>query len=69
MRRGRKGIKVNISPEARVNGEVKGYYPSMAACARELGLQGSHISECCSGKRKQHKGFYFRKADENEDNG
>ena len=61
-----KSIKVNISPEVRVKGEIKGYYPSMSSCAKELGLQASHISECCAGKRKQHKGFYFRKADGNE---
>ena len=61
-----KGIKVNISPNVTVNGQIKGYYPSMLSCAKELGLQVSHISECCSGKRKQHKGFYFRKVGENE---
>lgn len=60
-----KGIKVNISPEVRIKGEVKAVYPSMAACARELGLQASHISEVCAGIRKQHKGFYFNKVEEN----
>ena len=54
-----RAIKVNISPNVTVNGEVKGMYPSMCACAKELGLQESHISECCAGKRKQHKGYYF----------
>lgn len=54
-------IKVQILPAAKVAGRVKAYYPSMMDCARELGLQASHISECCSGKRKQHKGFTFNK--------
>lgn len=57
-------IKVTISPLVTVNGETKGFYPSMAACARELGLQPSHISEVCSGKRKIHKGFVFQKLEE-----
>ena len=57
-------IKVTISPTVTVNGETKGFYPSMNACARELGLQASHISEVCSGKRKIHKGFVFTKVEE-----
>lgn len=65
MRKGPKGIRVNISPSVKQNGEVKSWYPSMMECARQLGLQESHISECCSGKRKQHKGFIFTKADDN----
>lgn len=63
-----KKIKVTISPMAIVNGQTKGFYPSMAACARELGLQQSHVSEVCSGKRKSHKGFVFQKIKE-ENNG
>lgn len=55
------GIKVTISPSAKVNGQTKSFYPSMSSCARELGLQVSHISEVCSGKRKIHKGFIFQK--------
>lgn len=57
-------IKVTISPTVTVNGETKGFYPSMNSCARELGLQASHISEVCSGKRKIHKGFVFTKVEE-----
>ena len=56
-----RGIKVSISPSVKIKGEVKGFYPSMLSCAKELGLQSSHISECCSGKRRQHKGFRFSK--------
>ena len=56
-------IKVTISPTVTVNGETKGFYPSMNACAKELGLQVSHISEVCSGKRKIHKGFVFSRAE------
>lgn len=59
-----KKIKVTISPTPTVNGETKGFYPSMSVCARELGLQASHISEVCSGKRKIHKGFIFTKIEE-----
>ena len=62
-----KRIKVTISPSVTVGGQTKGFYPSMRACAQELGLQQSHISEVCSGKRKTHKGFVFQKMeDENE---
>lgn len=61
-----RSIKVVISPEVNVDGVVKRVYPSMNACARELGLQESHISECCAGKLKQHKGFYFEKARDKE---
>lgn len=64
MSRGRTGIKVSISPSVKVSGETKGWYPSMIACAKELGLQASHISEVCSGKRKIHKGFVFQKLEE-----
>lgn len=59
-----KGIKVTISPSVKVGGQTKGFYPSMTACAKELGLQQSHISEVCSGKRKIHKGFVFQKMEE-----
>lgn len=59
MARGRKGIAVVITPKPTVNGQVKSWYPSMTACAKELGLQPSHISEVCSGKRKAHKGYVF----------
>lgn len=60
-----KGIKVTISPTVRIKGTVKSWYPSMNSCAKELGLQPSHISEVCAGKRKQHKGFVSTKAEEN----
>ena len=42
-------------------------YSSMTICARELNVQLSHISECCSGKRKQHKGYTFKYYKENND--
>ena len=58
-----RGIEIVLSPEPFVNGQLKGNYSSMLSCAKELGLQESHISEVCSGKRKQHKGFIFRKVD------
>ena len=61
-----KCIRILISPKAHINGEIKGTYPSMASCARELGLQASHISEVCSGKRKRHKGYVFVKENDND---
>lgn len=64
MSKGRTGIKISISPSAKVGGQTKGWYPSMSDCARELGLQPSHISEVCSGKRKIHKGYVFKKIEE-----
>lgn len=42
-------------------------YSSMTICARELKVQLSHISECCSGKRKQHKGYTFKYYKEKND--
>lgn len=36
-------------------------YSSMTGCANLLGLQVSHVSEVCSGKRRQHKGYLFKK--------
>ena len=62
-----KGIKVTISPSVTVGGQTKGFYPSMRACAQELGLQASHISEVCSGKRKIQKGFVFQKMEGNDE--
>lgn len=64
MSKGRTGIKISISPSAKVGGQTKGWYPSMTACAKELGLQVSHVSEVCSGKRKIHKGYVFKKVEE-----
>lgn len=44
-------------------------FPSMLECARVLSLQTSHVSECCSGIRKSHKGYVFRKVSESNNGG
>ena len=34
-------------------------FESGAECAREMGLDASHISKVCRGVSKSHKGFHF----------
>lgn len=59
-----KSIVIAICPDVKFKGEMRGEWPSMNACAKDLGLQASHISEVCAGKRKQHKGYIFTKIEE-----
>ena len=40
--------------------ETKTIYNSITECARELGLNPSHITECCKGKRKSTGKKHFR---------
>ena len=53
---------VRITPVAQSSGLVWTVFPSMSSCARELGIQQSHISEVCSGKRKTTHGYRFEKS-------
>ena len=46
-----------------LDGEFVREYPSMAECARNGFCQG-HVSRCCRGERKSHKGFIFKYAEE-----
>ena len=46
-----------------LDGELIREYPSMAECARNGFCQG-HVSRCCRGERKSHKGFIFKYAEE-----
>ena len=43
-------------------------YESGAECAREMGLDASHISKVCRGISKSHKGFHFEFVIEEEIN-
>ena len=61
-----KPIPVRIIPQVTVKGVVCSTFPSMTACAKELHIQESHISECCSGKRNYHAGYKFMKASKDE---
>lgn len=45
----------------KVTGEVIMEFPSAAEAGRQ-GFNHRHISECCNGKRKSHKGFIWRYA-------
>lgn len=47
-------IAINIK-----SGESKEFYGA-SECARQLGLNPSHVSEVITGKRKQTKGFTFK---------
>ena len=42
-----------------LDGEFVREYPSEAECARNGFCQG-HVSRCCRGERKSHKGFIFK---------
>lgn len=41
-----------------LDGEFIREYPSVSECERN-GFNHQHVSECCNGKRKSHKGFRF----------
>lgn len=51
-----KGLNTSNRPIKCSNGKV---YPSAAQAARELGLDPSHISACCRGKRYTVKDLRF----------
>lgn len=36
------------------------HFITLAACARSLGLNRSHVCDCLAGRRKTHKGYAFR---------
>lgn len=40
-----------------LDGELIGVWESVEKACRELGANHSHISNCCLGKRKTHKGY------------
>lgn len=42
------------------------YFHSLTSASRALHLQKSHISEVLSGKRRQHKGYTFKKIERRE---
>ena len=42
--------------------EVIAEFPSMAEVERQFGFSQGHISNCCLGKRKTHKGFIWKYA-------
>lgn len=44
--------------------DVLNTYPSVAEAARQTNFNASHISSCCRGERKTHKGFKWRYKDE-----
>lgn len=46
-----------------LDGEFVREYPSEAECARNGFCQG-HVSRCCRGERKSHKGFIFKYKEE-----
>lgn len=58
---------IKIVPAVNVKGVVCATFPSMAECAKELGIQVSHISEVASGKRQRTHGFWFMKLSDMEE--
>ena len=42
-----------------LSGELIREWPSAAECGRN-GFNQTHVVDCCNGKRKTHKGFYWR---------
>lgn len=47
-----------------LNGNLIKTYPSRGQAARELHVNGGHITECCQRKINSYKGFLWRYADE-----
>ena len=52
---------VKITPKVMHRGSVWSIFSSMNECAKELGIQESHISEVANGKRKTTHGYRFEK--------
>jgi hypothetical protein len=49
----------------KITGRVIFTFPSTAEAGRQgLGFNSSHISKCCNGERKSHKGFIWRYIDQ-----
>ena len=44
------------------DGNLLNVWPSIIEVERQLGFNNGHISECCRGERKTHKGFIWRYA-------
>ena len=42
------------------DGELIGEWLTQNQCARDLGVNVSHLNHCLHGKRKQHKGYIFK---------
>jgi group I intron endonuclease len=42
------------------DGELIGEWLTQNQCARDLGVNVSHLNHCLHGKRKQHKGYKFK---------
>ena len=41
-------------------------FPSLMEAERQTGISNKHICECCKGKRKSAKGFYWHYVDDKE---
>ena len=52
--------KKSIQVFNKITNELVGVYESLTSCATDLGLSVSKISTQLSGKRKYHKGYYFK---------
>jgi len=39
------------------------YYPSIANCARDLGISPKYIGQCLAGKKSRYNGYVFEKGD------
>lgn len=46
--------------------ELNKVFEGAQQAARELGLNPSHIGECCKGKAKRHGGYHWQYAEENK---
>jgi len=51
--------KVKTVYQYTLDGELVKVWNSANEAARELGFNQAHISDCCLGKRKTHKGFIW----------
>lgn len=47
-----------------LNGNLINTFPSRGQAAKQLGVNGGHITECCQRKIKSYKGFLWRYADD-----
>lgn len=56
-----KSKKVN---QYTLNGKYINTYSSVGEASRSLGINHSHISECCRGKIKSYKNFIWRYVDD-----
>lgn len=54
--------KISIKVYRVTNNEFIGEFETITDCCKELGLNKCHVSNVLSAKRKQHKGYYFKKS-------